>query len=372
MVDPGGLDISNRRFGLLPCLVAVIAIALAGVPSATPAAVPHSGQGFALADDTYFNWPNDPPSFRATAENWYGPTFADLAPASFRFQILWNAEPLLIERAKMLADYVRSQGVEEVLVTFKKNGPAPDAATYGASIRNIVAQLASRVDAWGPANEPNRGDTWLAGTNGAKLLAAYWVEFNAALDALDPAAVRLSPEFVDRRDLGSIGAYIRAYAKAGGGFGHVVGWHPYWGLHGVASATTDDLLQNVPADLPVWITEVGAFGTNTNGAQVIDDAETIQQGKLNWLVNDPNGLAAHPRVARIYHYHVRDTGQPDWDSALLRNDGTRRPAWYTWCYASHGDDPTAGDCAEWRFLGDLLPEVRHWLSGVGLPDSPSS
>jgi hypothetical protein len=351
--------------------LAVIAAAVALAPAASHAAVPHNGQGFALADDTYFNWPNDPPSFQAAAENWYGPTFADLEPASFRFQILWNADPLLIERANMLADYVRSQGVTEVVVTFKKNGRAPDAATYGASIRNIVAQLASRVDAWGPANEPNRGATWLPGTDGARLLAAYWAQFNATLDALDPGALRLSPEFVDRRDLGSIGAYVRAYAEAGGGFGHAVGWHPYWGLHAATSATTDDLLQSVPADLPVWITEVGAFGTNTNGNPIIQDGETTQQGKLNWLVNDPNGLAAHPRIARIYHYHVRDTGQPDWDSALLRRDGDRRPAWYTWCFASHGDDQTAGDCADWRFLGGLLPGVQGWLRGVGRPDSGS-
>jgi hypothetical protein len=352
----------------LRCLVVVITTVLAGVPAASHGAVPRNGEGFALADDTYFNFPSDPPTFRATAENWYGGTFADLAPASFRFQILWNADPLLVERAKMLADYVRSQGVTQVVVTFKKNGPAPDASTYGASVRNIVSQLASRVDAWGPANEPNRGARWLPGTDGARLLAGYWSEFNAALDGLDPSALRLSPEFVDRRDLGSVGPYVRAYAKAGGGFGHVIGWHAYWGLHGTTRATTDDLLNSVPADLPVWITEVGAFGTNTNGSTIIEDGETVQQGKLTWLVNDPNGLAAHPRVARIYHYHVRDTGQPDWDSALLRNDGTRRPAFYTWCYASHGDDPTSADCTELGYLGELVPEVGRWLGGIGPPD----
>jgi hypothetical protein len=349
-------------------LLVGIAATLAWLPASAAGAVPRSGDGFGLADDTYFNFPTDPPSFEATAQDWYGASIADLAPASFRFQILWNADPALIERAKLLADFVRSQGVAQVVVTFKKNGPAPEAATYGASIRNIVGQLAGRVDAWGPANEPNRGDTWLPGTGGARLLAAYWGQFNAALDALDPSALRLSPEFVDRRDLGSIGPYVEAYAKAGGGFGHVVGWHPYWGLHAATRDTTDDLLRAVPAKLPVWITEVGAFGTNTHGNPVIDDGELAQNAKLDWLVNDPNGLAAQPRIARIYNYHVRDTGQPDWDSALLRHDGERRPAWYTWCNASHGDDPTAGECTQWQFLGNLVPGVGRWLSGVGRPD----
>jgi hypothetical protein len=350
----------------------VIACALAAAPSASTAAVPRDAQGFALADDTYFNFPTDPPSFQAAAQNWYGASFADLAPKSFRFQILWNADPQLIERAKLLADYVRSQGVTQVAVTFKQNGPTADAATYGASIRNIIGQLAGRVDVWGPANEPNRGDTWLPGTAGARLLAGYWAQFSAALDALDPTALRLSPEFVDRRDLGSVATYVRAYAKSGGGFGHVVGWHPYWGLHAATRATTDDLLTAVPDNLPVWITEVGAFGTNTNGRTIIEDGETAQNAKLGWLVNDPGGLAAHPRVARIYQYHFRDTGQPDWDSALLRQDGERRPAWYTWCYASHGDDPEAGDCTQWQFLGNLVPGVQRWLDGVGPPDAGSS
>ena len=243
-------DILSRRFGSLRCLFAVIAGAFACLPAASPAAVPQNGQGFALADDTYFVWPSDRPSFQATAQNWYGAGFADLGPASFRFQIYWNADPAMIERAKMLADYVRSQGVTEVVVTFKQNGPTPDAATYGASIRNIIGQLASRVDAWGPANEPNRGDTWLPGTTGAQLLAGYWAEFNAALGALDPSALRLSPEFVDRRDLASVATYINAYTQAGGGFGHVVGWHPDWGLHATTRATTDDLLSAVPPTCP--------------------------------------------------------------------------------------------------------------------------
>ena len=42
----------------------------------------------------------------------------------------------------------------------------------------------------------------MPGTKGARLLAAYCDESKAALDALDPGALRLSPEFVDRRDRG--------------------------------------------------------------------------------------------------------------------------------------------------------------------------
>jgi hypothetical protein len=48
----------------------------------------------------------------------------------------------------MLVDYVRRQGVKQVAVSFKKNGVAPDAATYGASIRQVIAQLAGYAGGW--------------------------------------------------------------------------------------------------------------------------------------------------------------------------------------------------------------------------------
>jgi hypothetical protein len=320
--------------------------------------VPRDGQGFALADDAYFGFQGDPAGFLADAEAWYGPSFVALRPAAFRFQISWNADPALVERARMLADYVRQRGVTQVVVSFKKSGPVPDAATYGASIGQVIAQLAPYVDVWGPANEPNLGDTWLPRVAGARMLAGYWTQFSAAVDALDPSALTLSPEFVDRRDLGSIGRYLGAYVKAGGGFGEIVGWHPYWGTHAMTTSTTDDLLRHAPSDLPVWVTEVGAWGTNAHGSLPVEQDELEQNRRIGWLANDPNGLAAHPRVMRIHHYHMRDSGQPDWDSALVARDGRRRPAWYTWCYASHGVD--ARSC-EWGVATGLLGAVRRWL-----------
>jgi hypothetical protein len=344
------------RFGILACL-------LLGLLSAPPASatVPRDGQGFAVADDAYFGFPNDPQAFLTQADEWYGPSFAALQPASFRFQISWNADQALIDRAKMLVDYVRGQGVTQVVVSFKKHGPAPDAGTYGASIRQVIAQLASYVDVWGPANEPNLGDTWLPGTTGAQTLAQYWAQFSAAVDALDPTALTLSPEFADRRDLGSIGSYVGAYAKAGGGFGDIVGWHPYWGTNAMTRSTTDDLLRYVPADLPVWVTEVGAWGTNAHTSQPIEDGELAQNRRLAWLANDPGGLAADPRITQIHQYHMRDSGQPDWDSALVRQDGLRRPAWYTWCYASHQADPRSCDPSARGVAAGLQSAVRLWL-----------
>ena len=303
---------------------------------------------------------DEPDAFVARLEEWYGSSFAALKPASFRFQIHWNASQALIERAKLLADYVRSKGVAQVVVSFKKNGPPPDAGSYGASIRQIVAQLADRVDVWGPANEPNIGDAWLPGARGARLLAQYWAQFDAAVDAHDPTALKLSPEFADRRDLGSIRSYLDAYAGAGGGFGNIVGWHAYWGTHATTRSTTDDLLAHVPAGLAVWVTEVGAWRINAHGAAPIVADESAQHRVVDWLVNDPDGLAAHPRVARIFYYHMRDTGQPDWDSGLTGADGRRRLGWHTWCKAANGADALSCDRT---LLGYATRAISAWGTG---------
>jgi hypothetical protein len=118
------------------------------------------------------------------------------------------------------------------------------------------------------------------------------------------------------------------------------------------------LLRHVPADLPVWVIEVGAWGTNAHTAQPIDDGELAQDRRLAWLANDPSGLAADPRITQIHHHHMRDSGQPDWYSALVRQDGLRRAAWYTWCYASHHDDPRRCDPAARGVAAGLLSAVR--------------
>lgn len=353
----------------MPCLLVALVVGLAVAPAS--ATVPRDGAGFAIADDTYFVFPDDADAFLARSEEWYGPSLSVLGPESFRFQIHWNADQALIARAKMLADYVRSEGVRQVVVSFKKNGAAPDAAAYGASVARVVAALADRVDAWGVANEPNVGDAWLPGADGARRLAEYWAEFEAAVEARDPSALKLSPEFADRRDLGSIGSYVRAYASAGGGFGDVIGWHAYWGTHATTPSTTDDLLAHVPAGLPVWVTEVGGLVTNAHGAVPVVASAMAQDDKVDWLVDDPGGLATQPRVERLFYYHLRDTGQPDWDSALVGADGRRRPAWYTWCRAANGADALVCDQSLWGYAAGVVGEVRGWLHPLP-PEAPRS
>jgi hypothetical protein len=315
----------------------LVALAVLGTAAPASAVVPRDGWGLGIADDSYMT-PGSrlPDQLRA------------LGPKTFRLQIHWNAActPGRIESARDWIAQARDLGAERIAVTFKKNpavdcgdpvncGPQPSEACYAARIGEVVRALASVVDVWGPANEPNLGDTWLPGTDGARLLARYWMAFAGVLAMYDPTAQAISPEFADRSDLGSLAPYVNAYKAAGGGFGNYVGYHAYWGVHARSRAPTDELAALTPPELPIWITEVGAFGVNPSRS--IESSDREQAARVDWMLNAPDGLANHPRVARISWYHLQ--ASPDeafWDSALSNADGTPRPSWLEWCSAAHG------------------------------------
>ncbi len=331
-----GVVRSNRqdRLRLGVVLAAVLAVLLI---AATPAlgAASRDGWGFAIADD---DWEWDDPGHLPSLED----GFADLEPKAFRFQMIWNAAdlPWHMERARGLIARARAQGVEQIVVTFKKSvggdvdpvyGPRPTAAGYAERISEVVRQLGDDVDVWGPANEPNRGEAWLPGVTGAQLLAGYYAELQAAVATWDPGAEITSPDFVDRTDLGTIANYVDAYEAAGGGWGDHVAWHPYWGAHAETTQTTLDVIGLAPPGADVWITEVGAFGRSPSG---IDESEEAQNDNVWWLATT---LAELPQVARIHYYHMRGNPDSAWDTGLLDVDGATRPAWHTWCAMAHGD-----------------------------------
>ena len=319
----------------LGALLTLAAVALAISPAAALAAPTPDGWGFAIADDDW-DWenPGDLPSLEDE--------FAELEPKAFRFQMIWNAAdlPWHMQRARGLIARARAQGVEQIAVTFKKSvgqdvdpeyGSQPTAAGYAAHVAEVVRQLGPDVDVWGPANEPNRGETWLPGVPGAQLLAQYYASLRGVLDAWDPTAEMTSPDFVDRSDLGTVAAYVNAYENAGGGWGDHVAWHPYWGLHNETTQTTLDVIGLAGPDVDVWITEVGAFGRSPGG---ISDSEAVQNDKAWWL---GTVLAALPQVTRVHYYHMRGNPSSAWDTGLTNVDGSRRPAWHTWCALAHGD-----------------------------------
>ncbi len=330
---------------LLAAVAAACALSLVSASSAG-AVVPRDGWGFGVADDDWnlnFSDPNDQGSIPYTLED----GFALLGPKVFRLQVDWNAasHPRLLHRAQMIIARARASGVQQILATIRRNPytdagqPAPDPVTYEIQVAQTVQALAQNVDVWGPANEPNGGISWLPGTAGAQKLAQYMSALEEIVSAWDPTASTTSPDFVDRKDLGSIAAYVNAYKNAGGTFGDYVAWHPYWGVHNKTLSTTNDLIGLIPAGKSIWVTEVGGFGRNL--ADGIDDNFVGQQNdKVAWMTGT---LAGNARVARIYYYHVRGSSS-SWDTGLVDPSGRPRSAWYTWCIAAHNDDFNHPDC----------------------------
>ncbi len=326
----------DRRLGALA--VAVLAALLIAAAPAQGAA-PRDGFGFAVADDDW-EWdnPGDLPSLEEG--------FANLAPKAFRFQMIWNAADFSwhLDRARGLIARARAQGVQQIVVTFKKSvapdvdpvyGSQPSAEGYAAHVSEVVRLLADDVDVWGPANEPNRGETWLPGLPGARLLAEYNARLEQAVATWDPSAETTSPDFVDRTDLGTIGVYVNEYERVGGGWGDHVAFHPYWGAHNETTQTTLDLVGLAPPGASIWITEVGAFARNQGNVQA---TETTQNDKVWWLAER---LAALPQVQRIHYYHMRGNPNASWDTGLLDVDGSPRIAWHTWCAMARGAEHSA-------------------------------
>jgi len=327
----GSHGVRGLHLGAL--LLAVVGLAL--VATAPAAATPtRDGWGFAIADD---DWEWDNPGHLPSLDS----GFAELQPKAFRFQMIWNAVdlPWHMDRARAMIARARAQGVEQIVVTFKKSvgqdidpvyGSQPTAAGYAEHVGEAVRQLAGDVDVWGPANEPNRGETWLPGVPGAQRLAEYYAALQGVVATWDPTAEITSPDFVDRTDLGTIAAYVNAYENAGGGWGDHVAWHPYWGTHAETTQTTLDLIGLAPPGADVWITEVGAFGRSQRG---IEASETSQNDTVWWLATT---LAALPQVGRIHYYHMRGNPQASWDTGLMDIDSSPRLAWHTWCAMARG------------------------------------
>jgi hypothetical protein len=321
-----------RRLAPLTIISLVVAAALA---SPAQAAAPYNGSGYAIADDTHFSTGNPAPI--------WGQWFDRLHPKAFRLQLHWNADLAEIFKAAAVIDYVRARGVTSVLVTFKENGSTPTVEQYVNSIYPIIKGLANRVDIWGPANEPNLGDAWFPGLDGAKKLADIYKALALMAAAYDPGSKITSPDFADDFNRDAISpAYIYTYIANGGGWGDYAAWHAYWSTYYEDPYMTNKFLSYVPADVPVWITEVGAFGENSKRG--IYDDNSIQYGKAIWL---SHSLAQLPRIKRVYYYnmvgqHLSPTNA-GFDTGLLNLNSTPRPSWNAWCIATHGNQ-VAAEC----------------------------
>jgi hypothetical protein len=316
--------------------ISLICLAFSCLAATSASASPtRDGWGFGIADPANFNGSNPGPA--------WGQWFDRLRPKVFRIQMYWDSNSAERGNAAGVIDYARAHGVQQVVVTFKKRGGVPSPANYGKGIGPIITALASRVDVWGPLNEPAYGDAWLPGTSGAETLAQFWQQFKFIVTANDPTALKTSPDFADHYDLSPLsGAYMFTYIAHNGEWGDIAAFHPYWGVHRFNTFTTSDFQSYVPSNIPIWLTEVGGFGKNSHHPpDIINDPEELQANKVAWLTNAL--VTTMPRIQRVFYYNM-NAGDSVWDTGLLNPLRAPRPAWDEYCAASHNDNQSHPDC----------------------------
>ena len=345
--------------------IGVLVALLAALSGATPAqaTVPQTGYGLGISDP-------DPIPANSLRER-----FAALRPKTFRVIVDWNVvdNPPLKAQVAARLDRARAAGVREVVVAF--GGPAAYVApeAWIAKVGAFVDEFSAQVSAWSPVNEPNFNPggvpNWLATTphspgpipsygHGVEVLARYSAALSGFLAVRHPDDRLLSPDLHDDYDgdlsdgtplrtvvedgerVSTVADYLRHFRAAGGELGVALAWHPYSGVNRRDMTSTEDIAEEIPG-LPIWVTEIGAAG-QIPGGRFERAGEAYQQQTVDWMLGP--GLASHPQVERLYYWHMLDHN-PVWDTALVRADGSPRPAWYSWCAATHGGDPTHPDCA---------------------------
>jgi hypothetical protein len=342
-----------RRRNLLALAAALSLVLACALAPCASAASSRDGFGLFVADDDWdFANPGALPAL--------GDDFARLRPEAFRLQTVWNTvhRPEWLARTRAMIAHARLQGARQIVVTLRSSNPAnlgpegyfPTPEQYRAKVEPLVRQLAGLVDVWGPANEPNvawrpKDDPAGQAPLDPVVLAGYYTAFHDVVRRHDPTALVTSPDFLDAGSLASFDEYVRTYSAAavGGGWGDVVAFHPYGDVERAADPAapatfTDALAALIPPDKEIWVTEVGAhYAGDPDG----------QAARVEWIADV---LANHPRVARVAYYNMRGGGSA-WDTGLFDADFARRPAWYAWCAATHGDDPTHPDCAPLPTIG---------------------
>jgi hypothetical protein len=369
---------------ILGPLVAVLAMFAGSSPAS--ATVPQNGYGLGISDP-------DPIPANSLRER-----FAALRPKAFRVIVDWNVvdNPALRAQVATRISRARAAGVREVAVAF--GGPAGYVApeTWIAKVGAFVDEFSPYVSAWSPVNEPNHNPggvaNWLATTPsnsrptpphgyGVHVLARYSRALGGFLAIRHPDDLLLSPDLhddydgdlsdgtplrtvvADGRRISTVADYLRQFRAAGGELGAALAWHPYSGVNRRDMTSTGDVAAEVPG-LPIWVTEIGAAG-QIPGGRFERAGEAYQQETVDWMLGP--GLASHPQVKRIYYWHMLDHN-PVWDTALVRGDGSPRPAWYSWCAATHGGDRWHPDCSE----GGPVPARRLDAFAPGLVWRPPS
>ena len=381
-------------FGRIASRVTVV-LALAGfavLPASASADVGPGGWG--ISDDLHIP--------RISLDE----TFDELEPKSFRLNATWEAlndrgySAQIQDRINEANAAARSPGGMEIAVSFTVppqnwQGLPLTGQAWLDQVAPFIDRFSPDVEWWSPANEPGLKD-WTFTPTGASMVADFSVRLKSYLEQNHAADKLLSPDFNDhynsdgtlkRHPDGTsfVERYVKFFDRAGGQFGSAVAWHPYGGIRRTSFLSTDDLVTTLSATsgagLPIWVTEAGARADDSSTAS---QTEAQQDAQVKWMTDTSAGLASHDGITRLHYYNMReepDTASPTcrakadfpWDTGLVRACGDKRPAWYTWCLASRGNDAACYDDSPgaaswsssrldvlWRGYGDDAAIYRKW------------
>jgi FG-GAP-like repeat/Glycosyl hydrolase catalytic core len=363
-----------RRVSRLVIAMTAFAVLLLGASGPASADAPLNGTGFFIADDDGATF-NDPTQMPAL-----GTDFKRLSPQVYRLLVIWNAKEgppagkgpgtpeysryenrlKWVARAHAVIKKAKEQGVQQIIVTLRANGSGdlgssspdaymPNSVKYELEAAKVVKEFAGEVDVWGGINEPN---LWPQsdGTGTRAIPVSTLVEYQASIAEIvnvwDSSAMVTSPDFNDQTEHWK--EYVEDYKTNGGGFGNVAAFHPYKAVEEKSMTRPNQYAAIVPSGRNIWVTEAGSrpFGNLT-----------AQNERVQWMTNTSTGLASQDRITRIGYYHMRNHN-PSWDSALLNEDLSPRPAWRTWCAAAHGNRPGDSDCqVDSDVNGDSLSDL---------------
>ncbi len=228
--------------------------------------------------------------------------------------------------------------------------PPADAADYARFAAEAAARYAGRIQHWEIWNEPNNHYFWKPGPE-PQAYAELLVAAHAAIKAADPQAVvvtgGLAPAMTERVEAGGYQwvnpvEFVSAlYAHGASKSFDVLAAHPYtfphlpphpfigsawYEMYGTSPSIRSLMEAHGDAHKPIWATEFGAPTGPTSNPRALteqEQAEMLERGYEEWVKHSWSG----PMI--IWAYHDWDADYEDAHFGLVRADGTKKAAYYS-------------------------------------------
>jgi hypothetical protein len=251
------------------------------------------------------------------------PAYYALGATITRYITPWDA--VTTDPAKLDAWMrpARASGAE-VMVAFNRSAGSrcpstpcvlPTVDQYKAAVAKFLAKYpwVTTITPWNEVNDQGQP------TNANPTRAAG---YHQAVTQLCPACRVLGADVIDN---GTQVSWLTTFLRALPAVPRLWGLHNYVDGNYFRSTGTESVLKLLPGE--IWLTETGGLVqyTGSSGATAFpfDEARAARAEQFLLAIADANP----DRITRYYHYEWKSLGpKARWDSALVRADGTPRPA----------------------------------------------